>query len=117
MTAPVTVYTTPICPYCSNAKQLLKSKRIEYKEIGMHDMSSDERMALMKKTNNYRTVPQIFIEYSPFEDEYIGGFEDFEKWMKKKTSKEQSDEVVDDLVDATLLCGDDFLAGISNIFD
>ena len=45
MTAPVTVYTTPICPYCSNAKQLLKSKGIEYKEIGMHDMSSDGRRA------------------------------------------------------------------------
>ena len=71
MTAPVTVYTTPICPYCSNAKQLLKSKSIEYKEIGMHDMSSDERMALMKKTNNYRTVPPIFVG-----ETFVGGFDE-----------------------------------------
>ena len=69
MTASVTVYTTPICPYCSNAKQLLKSKGVEYQEIGMHDMSREDRMALMQKTNNYRTVPQIFIG-----DTFVGGF-------------------------------------------
>lgn len=48
MTVSVKVYTTPICPYCSNAKQLLKSKGVEYEEIGMHDMSSDERRELMQ---------------------------------------------------------------------
>ena len=69
MTVSVKVYTTPICPYCSNAKQLLKSKGVEYEEIGMHDISSDERRALMAKTNNYRTVPQIF----------VGGFDELNK--------------------------------------
>lgn len=49
MTVSVKVYTTPICPYCSNAKQLLKSKGVKYEEIGMHDMSSDERRELMQK--------------------------------------------------------------------
>ena len=43
MTVSVKVYTTPIYPYCSNAKQLLKSKGVEYEEIGMHDMSREER--------------------------------------------------------------------------
>ncbi|MGM8901064.1 glutaredoxin domain-containing protein, partial [Psychrobacter sp. 1Y4] len=47
MTVPVRVYTTPICPYCSNAKQLLKTKGVDYEEIGMHDMSSEDRQALM----------------------------------------------------------------------
>ena len=61
MTVSVKVYTTPICPYCSNAKQLLKTKGVDYEEIGMHDMTSEERRALMQKTNNYRTVPQIFV--------------------------------------------------------
>lgn len=70
MSVPVTIYTTPICPYCSNAKQLLKSKGVEYTEIGLHDINSEERAELMKKTNNYRTVPQIFIG-----DEFIGGFD------------------------------------------
>lgn len=49
MSVPVKVYTTPICPYCSNAKKLLETKGVDYEEIGMHDMSSEERQALMKK--------------------------------------------------------------------
>ena len=69
MTVPVQVYTTPMCPYCSNAKQLLQSKGVDYEEIGMHDISREERQALMQKTNNYRTVPQIFIG-----DTFVGGF-------------------------------------------
>jgi len=69
MSVPVKVYTTPICPYCTNAKQLLQSKGVDYEEIGMHDMSREDRMELMKKTNNYRTVPQIFVG-----DTFVGGF-------------------------------------------
>ena len=71
MTVSVKVYTTPICPYCTNAKQLLTSKDVAYEEIGMHDMSVDERRALMQKTNNYRTVPQIFVG-----DTFVGGFDE-----------------------------------------
>lgn len=74
MTVPVTLYSTPICPYCSSAKHLLNSKGIEFTEIGMHDISSEERMALMKKTNNYRTVPQIFIGNT-----FIGGFSELDQ--------------------------------------
>lgn len=71
MTTSVKVYTTPLCPYCSNAKQLLKNKSVDYEEISMHDISSDDRRALMQKTNNYRTVPQIFIG-----ETFIGGFDE-----------------------------------------
>lgn len=78
MTVPVKVYTTPICPYCSNAKQLLKSKGVAYEEIGMHDMSSDERRALMQKTNNYRTVPQIFVG-----DTFVGGFDELNQFNQQ----------------------------------
>ena len=71
MTVAVKVYTTPICPYCSNAKQLLKTKGVDHEEIGMHDMSREERQELMKKTNNYRTVPQIFVG-----ETFVGGFDE-----------------------------------------
>ena len=74
MSVSVKVYTTPICPYCSHAKQLLKSKGVVYEEIGMHDISRDERHALMQQTNNYRTVPQIFIG-----DTFIGGFDELKQ--------------------------------------
>ncbi len=78
MTVPVRVYTTPICPYCSNAKQLLKSKSVDFEEIGMHDMTSDERRALMQKTNNYRTVPQIFVG-----DTFVGGFDELNQFNQQ----------------------------------
>ena len=71
MTVSVKVYTTPICPYCTNAKKLLDSKGIEYQELSMYDISSEERRELMQKTNNYRTVPQIFIG-----DTFVGGFDE-----------------------------------------
>ena len=71
MTVSVKVYTTPICPYCTNAKKLLDSKGIEYQELSMYDISSEARRELMQKTNNYRTVPQIFIG-----DTFVGGFDE-----------------------------------------
>ncbi len=37
----------------------------------MHDMSREERQELMKKTNNYRTVPQIFVG-----ETFVGGFDE-----------------------------------------
>ena len=83
MTVSVKVYTTPICTDCSNAKQLLKSKGVDYEEIGMHDMSSDERRSLMQKTNNYRTVPQIFVG-----DTFVGGFDELNQMDKQGTLDE-----------------------------
>ncbi len=70
----ITIYSTPICPYCNNAKQLLSSKGLQYAEVSMMDLKPEERAELMKKTNNYRTVPQIFIG-----DTFIGGFDDLNK--------------------------------------
>ena len=78
MTVSVKVYTTPICPYCSNAKKLLQSKGVSFEEIGMHDMTSGERRALMQKTNNYRTVPQIFIG-----DTFVGGFDELNQFNQQ----------------------------------
>lgn len=66
----VTIYTKPLCPYCINAKTLLKSKNVDYVEFDMHDISSQDRQALSEKTNGYRTVPQIFIG-----ETFIGGFD------------------------------------------
>ncbi len=66
----VTLYTKDTCPYCINAKRLLDSKGIAYTEISVYDLSSEERATIAQKTNNYRTVPQIFIG-----DTFIGGFD------------------------------------------
>lgn len=66
----VKVYTTPVCPYCTQAKMLLKNKGAAYEEISMMALSADDRQALAQKTNNYRTVPQIFIG-----ETFVGGFD------------------------------------------
>ena len=57
---PVTIYTTPACPYCMRAKNLLKRKGVEFEEI---DVSSSAalRKAMIARSRGRYTVPQIFI--------------------------------------------------------
>lgn len=62
----ITVYTTRSCPYCRSAKDLLRSKKVAFKEIDVSD--DDEFDALVKRTG-FKTVPQIFIG-----EKMIGGF-------------------------------------------
>lgn len=63
----VTIYTTPICPYCSRAKSLLKKKGVQFNEIDVY-MDVAARKEMETKSNGSRTVPQIFIG-----DTHIGG--------------------------------------------
>ena len=67
MTKPVTIYTTPICPYCVRAKSLLTKKGVTYQEV---DVMMDEKALneMLAKSGGARTVPQIFIG-----DTHVGG--------------------------------------------
>ena len=64
----VTIYTGPICNFCSAAKHLLSKKKISYEEI---DIGNDDkkREEMLKKSNGAKTVPQIFIG-----EKHIGGY-------------------------------------------
>ena len=64
----VTIYTGPICNFCSAAKHLLSKKKISYEEI---NIGSDDkkREEMLKKSNGAKTVPQIFIG-----EKHIGGY-------------------------------------------
>jgi glutaredoxin 3 len=66
----ITIYTTPICPYCVRAKSLLKKKGAEYEEIDVF-MDARARTEMEEKTGGARTVPQIFIG-----DTHVGGSDD-----------------------------------------
>jgi glutaredoxin 3 len=66
----VTIYTTPICPYCMRAKHLLKKKGVSYEEIDVF-MDADARDGMEAKSGGCRTVPQIFVG-----DAHIGGCDD-----------------------------------------
>jgi glutaredoxin 3 len=56
----VEIYTTPFCPYCMWAKQLLGKKSVEFTEF---DVSRDRelRNKMTARANGRTTVPQIFI--------------------------------------------------------
>ena len=68
--APVEIYTTPYCPYCMDAKALLKKKNVAFTEI---DVSGNQalRMAMMDRAHGRTTVPQIFIGAT-----HVGGCDD-----------------------------------------
>jgi glutaredoxin 3 len=70
MTAHVTMYTTAVCPYCTMAERLLKSKGLEEIEKIRVDLDPVIRDAMMQKTGR-RTVPQIYIG-----ETHVGGFDD-----------------------------------------
>ncbi|NDP58694.1 MAG: glutaredoxin 3 [Oxalobacteraceae bacterium] len=70
MTAHVLMYSTGVCPYCTMAERLLKSKGIEEIEKVRIDLDMAQRDVMMQKTGR-RTVPQIYIG-----DTHVGGFDD-----------------------------------------
>jgi glutaredoxin 3 len=66
----VKMYTTAVCPYCVQAKRILKSKGVEHIEEVRVDSNPAERMKMMELTGR-RTVPQIFIGQT-----HVGGCDD-----------------------------------------
>lgn len=61
------VWSKDQCPYCDQAKALLKSRNIEFEE---RNVSRDwTREQLLEAVPNARTVPQIFLD-----EELVGGF-------------------------------------------
>jgi len=60
------------CPYCEQAKALLKSKGISFEERKIGDGYTKED--LLEAIPDARTVPQIFLD-----DKLIGGFTELKK--------------------------------------
>ena len=66
----VKMYTTAVCPYCIQAKKILKSKGVEHIDEVRVDANPGERTKMMELTGR-RTVPQIFIGAT-----HVGGCDD-----------------------------------------
>ena len=61
------VWSKDQCPYCDQAKALLKSRNIEFEERNIqHDWTREQ---LLEAVPTARTLPQIFLD-----DELVGGF-------------------------------------------
>ena len=56
----ITIYTKSACPNCVTAKNLLKSKGLEYEEKSMDN--PDEWQRFMAAYSNFRQMPQVFID-------------------------------------------------------
>ena len=66
----VVMYTTAMCPYCVAAKNFLKSRGAAWTEIRV-DADPALREQMTVRSNNRRTVPQIFIDGT-----HVGGYDD-----------------------------------------
>ena len=66
----VKIYTTGSCPYCIQAKQLLKERGVtEVHEIRVDQVAGERQK--MTEISGRRTVPQIFIGRT-----HVGGCDD-----------------------------------------
>ncbi len=66
----IEIYSTAVCPYCVAAKNLLKSKGLEWDEVRI-DTDAAQREAMLTRSGGRRSVPQIFIN-----DQHVGGYDD-----------------------------------------
>jgi glutaredoxin 3 len=66
----VELYTTPSCPYCMAAKDLLRQKGIAFSEINVAGRP-ELRAQMTARANGRTTVPQIFIG-----ETHVGGCDD-----------------------------------------
>ena len=73
----ITIYTKSNCPNCVSAKQLLKSKGLEYEE---QQLNSEQSMSMfVKDYPEARQMPQIFID-----GQRVGGLAGLQAWLKWK---------------------------------
>ncbi|WBX85094.1 glutaredoxin 3 [Sphingosinicella microcystinivorans] len=66
----IEIYTKFLCPYCTRAKSLLKSKGADFEEIDI-TLCGNRRLEMIQRAHGRTTVPQIFIG-----GQHIGGSDD-----------------------------------------
>jgi len=73
------VWSKDMCPYCEQAKMLLKNKgyEIEERKIG----GGYTREQLVEAVPTAKTVPQIFLD-----EQYIGGYDNLKLHFAKENS-------------------------------
>lgn len=68
--AKIEIYTKFLCPYCTRAKGLLRSKGVDFEEIDI-SLGGPRRAEMLSRANGRTTVPQVFID-----GRHIGGSDD-----------------------------------------
>ena len=70
------VWSKPACVFCEKAKNLLKSKGIEYEEKNIAD--GHKIQDLLEMVPNAKTMPQIWLN-----EEHLGGYYELEAKLKE----------------------------------
>lgn len=70
----ITIYTKSNCPNCVSAKQLLKAKGLEYREID----SMPDILEMVRHYPEARQMPQIFIN-----NQRVGGLAGLQAALKQ----------------------------------
>ena len=65
----IDIYTSPLCGFCTVAKNLLTKKGVEFNEYDVLKEPSLKPI-MIERANGSKTVPQIFIN-----QQHIGGWE------------------------------------------
>ena len=65
----ITMYTKRVCPYCVAAKNLLRTKGVDWSEVNVEEVPGE--LEKMITRTGRRTVPQIFIG-----ERHVGGYDD-----------------------------------------
>lgn len=71
------VWSKTPCPYCDQAKSLLKMRGIDYEERNI-TQGPWTKEQLLESVPNARTVPQILIN-----NKLVGGFTDLQKYLEE----------------------------------
>ncbi|MBT9589351.1 MAG: glutaredoxin 3 [Thiobacillus sp.] len=69
--AKVVMYCTAVCPYCTAAERLLKSRGVAEIEKIRIDLDPARQAEMIARSGGARSVPQVFIG-----DTHVGGFDD-----------------------------------------
>ena len=72
---PITMYTTAWCPDCRRAKNFLKERGVEYREVNIEEVESAEEIVI-KANNGRQVVPTFEVDgryfaCSPFDPEQL----------------------------------------------
>lgn len=78
----LTLYSKTVCPFCVNAKNFLKSKGIEFREI---NIEQDDAAREFVQSQGHRTVPQIYFMGKVFVE---GGWQGLSKMSKEEILEE-----------------------------
>lgn len=71
------VWSKDPCPFCDRAKDLLKSRGIEFEERNITNGTWTKEQ-LMESVPGARSVPQIFINH-----QHVGGFNELVKYLEE----------------------------------